>query len=457
VKSVRLLIALGLILTIALSGTREPHEPDQFNMYLAATVPYFGVVRFVCTDADHDGQPELYLNSDWDSTYAVEHVGGFRFEATYLGFGVYAWDIGDADRDGLADLVGQDADWLQVHESPDSFSFPHDTVRVDSMLRFGTYATLCDLDGDSMPEIVCNEMHYQSISIYECVADDSFELKAKARVLPGIASEPRQIAATFDVDRDGRQELMTAHEDWVAFFEAVQNDSFVCVAACSLLEYGYVSALAGAEDVDRDGRPEAFAYGADYFDVGRLVMIESPADDSFEIVWDCQLDGSYGAECCMSVGDIDGDSVPELAFTDGSHARVFQCAGSDSFVQVWQVETYHQPVRLYDIDGDGHCELIIGIPWATAIYAYGDSVGIVHSGVRAIRQICVSPSVTRGTPVRVAGIADGAEVGILDATGRVVAEPKDGVWNPRGVSPGAYFVRVRAGNQAVVQKVLVLR
>ncbi|UCG43878.1 MAG: T9SS type A sorting domain-containing protein [candidate division WOR-3 bacterium] len=69
----------------------------------------------------------------------------------------------------------------------------------------------------------------------------------------------------------------------------------------------------------------------------------------------------------------------------------------------------------------------------------------------------VMPSVTRGAVVSVAGIADGAEVEVADAAGRVVARPNDGVWNPRGVSPGAHFVRVRTGNQAVVQKVLVLR
>jgi hypothetical protein len=186
-----------------------------------------------------------------------------------------------------------------------------------------------------------------------------------------------------------------------------------------------------------------------------LQCYESPADDSLELVWQELYPGNYWSHY-IGVGDVNGDSVLELAVVDSRSARLYHAVGNDDFVVVWEHPDCYAPATLYDVDRDGRDDLICHSgDYQVTILRQG-GLGVADRPSTQRREQLLPPSVTRGAPVRVAGIAAG-EVEVVDAAGRIVAKPRDGVWNPRGVAPGAYFVRVRSESQAVVRKVLVLR
>ncbi|MBM3315694.1 hypothetical protein FJY71_07665 [candidate division WOR-3 bacterium] len=197
----------------------------------------------------------------------------------------------------------------------------------------------------------------------------------------------------------------------------------------------------------------------------QLAVLESPANDSFCIAWTTLLDGAYFHELDIAVGDVDGDSVPELAATDGWHVRIFRCTGNDQYEQVWQMDCYHDPVGLCDVNCDGHAELLIDGDACMHVYKYVSGGGGAEQARRRLEQVAVEPAVVAGgKEVRVRmeeGGTGAAEVHVLDVAGRTVAVVPLGrtgcaTWQTRGVAPGAYFVRVSSGSLSVTRKVLVV-
>jgi hypothetical protein len=89
------------------------------------------------------------------------------------------------------------------------------------------------------------------------------------------------------------------------------------------------------------------------------------------------------------------------------------------------------------------------------VLKYG-SAGIADGEVQAAGRAYTTPSVSCGAPIRVTGMP-GAEVEIVDAAGRVVARPRDGVWNHEGAAPGVYFYRVTWRDKLATGKLTVVK
>jgi hypothetical protein len=433
-----------------------------------ATLPCYVAHRFTHGDADHDGRPEVYAGTYNGATYAIEWRADTVFEACSLGYsGGSVWAFGDADRDGKADIVTQYMmQYVRVYEAPTDTSLPTAIVWAETVgTTSGVIAVLTDLDRDSLTNIVLRLADYPTAEVYENTGDNSFR-----HVATLYLSGCREFAVGADMDRDGRPELVTTtFKEYVTFHEAVGNDTFRQVAVCSLnlVPRVYTLGVAAAPDMDRDDRPEAVVIGSTQSGTCQLAVLESPANDSFCIAWTTLLDGAYFSELDIAVGDVDGDSVPEFALADGLHVRIFRCAGPDQYEQVWQMDCYHDPVGLCDMDTCGHAELLIDGDACMYVYKYVPGGGVAEPERRRLNQVAVEPTVvTHGDEVRVR-MADGEgrmadKVEVLDVAGRTVAlvpacRTGCATWQTRGIAPGAYFVRVSSGTQSVVRKVLVLR
>ena len=117
---------------------------------------------------------------------------------------------------------------------------------------------------------------------------------------------------------------------------------------------------------------------------------------------------------------------------------------------------------MYDINSDGRDELIQDYWYGhrTLIWEWLP-VGVEERTTEKLRQVEIRPSVVRSRDaVQVSGLPPSTEVEVVDASGRVVASGSSGasslVLGTLDLKVGAYFIRIRLGNQSTVRKVLIV-
>jgi len=464
-----LCLSLIGVLGSALPSDRIVHysERDSWGMVVIADWP-FGLFRAIpFGDADRDGRREFYacIFGEPYPNYAVEYVPGNQFDSTYLGDYYMPECLGDIDRDGRADLVTvkttEPTVW--VFESRDSFSLPLTGVWCESIPYQASdcFATITDLDADSAREITLFREHDpHCIQVFECNGDNDYPLSAS---IPCADGNHIPVQA-LDIDRDGMPELALGRRGGcVAFYEEVDGDSFVLRDTVRIAQSGINSGfcvLAAAPDIDCDGRTELLAPCVD-FDNGvlTLAVLESPADDSFAVVWSEQTD-EVDYWFAVSVGDIHGDSTPEFAFATGASVRLYQCVGDDQYQCFWQSDSGYWRAVLCDINSDGRDELIHNSHGRTIIREWLP-VGVEERTAEVLRRVEVQPSVVRsGGAVRVSGLPLSSEVEVVDASGRIVASGPSGassfVLGTLDLRAGAYFLRISSNSGTTSRPLVVL-
>ena len=437
---------------------------DSYALRTIADLPFYPILRLVTADADHDRTPEFYVYTAYETLRVVEHMGGNQFRSYPLPVSPcwFCWAGGDADRDGKTDLVIQDQIRFLIYESPDSASFPTRLVWSDSTPHSGerNRSIVADMDQDSAREIILNDGYQRVIKVYENSGDNRYA--PRGAVLPPDSLDEYEFVQTGDMDHDGRPELAIGSWSTVTFCEATAHDSFRRVGTCSVTYNNLrFDALATGPDIDRDGRAEVIAFGVTQHNLGLLIVCESPASDSFEIVWRDSCESPYFGEQDIAVGDMDGDSIPEIAVSDAMKVRLYRCIGNDRYDQFTEAESpYPGAVAISDVNTDGRGELLYGTEEGLVI-AEWLSTGVEDRTAEALRRVDVWPSVVRSRGVvQVSGLPSLSEVEVVDASGRVVSSSSlrasSFVLGTSDLKAGAHFIRIRLGNQSVVRKVLVV-
>jgi hypothetical protein len=229
-------------------------------------------------------------------------------------------------------------------------------------------------------------------------------------------------------------------------------------------------------DADGDGKPEFVVKGY----IGPTARIhafifEAISDNTYEIVKSFDLPGGHSSYYggYSDVGDVDGDSIPEIALEACQNIYIIKAAGNDSFY-VWETLSGNNngsSVRVFDIDGNGLSEVIISGDDHTRIYEYETGVAEETERIMKDAELHISPNPFRDV-LRITYLEPSDQKAVLqiyDACGRFVRQfdrtvgtqhiqttwdgiDEDGKQTPAGI----YFVQVEISNKKIVRKIIKL-
>jgi hypothetical protein len=349
-----------------------------------------GLPSLLCADTDHDGLGEIIYSAfdtvhDYQMWEILEYRPFNRYEVVKSDTGIYPYppgqlvsgnfwlyDVGDVDRDGRADIVGElryaevagyDKGAICVMESPDSASYPDSIVWLWpypwslAVLYWKLYA---DLDGDSNREIV--EQCSDGTAVFENVADNRESLVWRQQ------AGRYGLSVWSDFDLNGRNEFIGRGGDCERIIECNGDNSYAEVDSVLSHTVNGSDIFAG-RDADQNGRPEFFIPNARYelpgwwFD---LYMYEAEAEHDYVVypiasVGENIDDPNPRASLCA---DIDGDGVDEVIWACCRHVRVLKATGPHQFEEVWNWRNDHGANVTYcnawDMNGNGYKEVLVG-------------------------------------------------------------------------------------------------
>jgi hypothetical protein len=422
-------------------------------------------------DTDHDEQVELIFRR-WIpgsvGVYFAEFVppDSWNIIESQTVDSVLIWDVGDFDNDGLSDLVthgdasgGAPIPIIAVYESSDSFSYPAQEVWRDTVgSALVTPVSAYDIDQDSLPEIVKVLGDYIHLHIYETIGNNLYDKIAEITTASTYNSS--STLACGDFDSDNQNEFVWGYSAGeYSIWECTGNNSYQEIIL-QQLPTANIKDCFSVPDADGDGKLEFVVKGYVIPGAGIHVFIfEATGDNTYDIIKTFTLPGGdyYGGY--SDVGDVDGDSIPEIALEGRQNVHIIKAAGNDSFY-VWETlpgNNNGSSVRVYDIDGNGLSEVIISGDDQTRIYEY--EVGIAEDNeLTSLMGACdAHPNpFTNAMSIRFgAELMGDIAVNVYDVSGRLTKSLFNGsidgyetlIWqgddnNGIQVPPGIYFVRI---------------
>lgn len=320
-------------------------------------------------DVDGDGDLDLlgasyfeldnrlvwFPNSDGKGTFGSEQIISTDV------VGIEAFAIGDANKDGLPDVVSASAidNKVVVHQnsSPGRFSV---ITQVTSDASGAAATSLADLDGDGDLDLIVAAYWDNEVAWYENL--DGQGHFGRQRVITQAAKRA-QHATTSDLDGDGDLDLLVASsaDGTVSWFpNADGRGNF------------------GAERIlsDRLGGP-VFVTNGDLDGDGDQDVVSASSDDSI-VAWYKNLDGqgtfgslqiltrrAIGVEWVRPV-DLDGDGDLDLvtaSFEDDNIGWFENTNGAGTFGTRTTLATGDGPtaVEPVDLDGDGDLDLVYSL------------------------------------------------------------------------------------------------
>ncbi len=449
----------------------------------------WGAGRIVVGDTDRDGNHELIFSTYGGSFtiyfYELHLPDVWIIDSVTDLDQPLLWDIGDFDADGFYDLVMQSG-WdpplvgLSIYESPDSFSYPSqevwaDTVGFALVQPIATY----DVDRDAYVEIFklgWNSGVYYPFGIYEYTGNNQYDTIFMGTGLGSLMST----IAFGDFDTDSCNEFVVGNvSGWYQIWECFTDNSYQLVEQ-QQLSTANIKDCFSVRDADGDGKLE-FVIEGYVATTARIhaFIFEAISDNTYEIVKSFDLFGGHNSYYggYSDVGDVDGDSIPEIALEACQNIYIIKSAGNDSFY-VWETLSGNNSgssVRVFDLDGNGLSEVIISGNDETRIYEY--QVGIAeetgHEVQDASRRIFPNPFSDKLTITYEVGdmlSTELIEVRIYDACGRLVKNLAQSIrtqqnqitWDGRDTRDhklpgGVYFLKFHAGDYCTTEKVLLIR
>lgn len=261
-----------------------------------------------------------------------------------------------------------------------------------------------DLDGDQVMDLILGDfLSPDLVALTNGGAVSHAEMTAVDTLFPqyDVQAYFDQFLAAYhvDVDNDGKRDLVVApnspagsenaHSMWyylntntdnAPHFEFQQDDLF----QASMLDFGE-GAYPVLFDHNGDGLMDLIVANQGYYQtggtyLGRLALLENTGTStspSFTLVTDnyMGLDGyGFGPGMYPAFGDLDGDGHPDMIIGDGlGQLHRFHNSSTGSTAQFELAEPlmtdanstvidvgYNATPQLYDVDGDGLLDLLIG-------------------------------------------------------------------------------------------------
>jgi hypothetical protein len=444
--------------------------------------------RVVVDDVDHDGLTDVIVRRNQEIKvmfYELNLQNQWQLQDSIVDDGDHLlWAYGDFDLDGFSDIAfqktfGMPNVGIAIYESSDSFSYPtqevwRDTVGPPLVLPISAF----DIDRDGLPELVKNRATpYGYIGIYESIGDNHYELIFADNPDTSGLEAPAATHAFGDFDEDGMIECVFAGgNEWYWIYESPADNTYAKVTEGQLSTFNIRDCLA-VPDADGDGKPEFVVKGF-IVPTARIhaFIFEAISDNTYEIIKSFDLPGGHNSYYggYSDVGDLDDDGIAEIAIEACQTIYVIKSAGNDSFY-IWETlpgNNSGSSVRVYDIDGNGLSEVIISGNNETRIYEY--QVGItelVNTDIQHVRfELSPNPFRDKLRIVLKGPERHEVELEIYDVGGRLVkqyrrlnsTQQNQIYWDGRdarghNLPGGVYFLKLKAGNYGVTEKLLLIR
>lgn len=291
-------------------------------------------------DIDGDGRQDLIIsntNSNFISIYRNTSNSGIILAGSFADrvdltspSGIWGMTIGDVDGDGRPDLVTASPSESVISifrniSTPGSINSGSFQTRLDILP--GTKPTcveMCDIDGDRKPDISFTNQASSTFSVIKnlsspgSITSGSFALKIDFTT----GENPYGIAFS-DIDGDSKPDIAVTNQNsnTVSLFR--NNCLLGSITATSFIEK--VDFITGTHptgvkisDINGDGKPDVIVANreSNYITIFRNTStVGSIVSSSLSLKTDITV-GSFTD--CIAVGDINGDSKPDLVFANSA-------------------------------------------------------------------------------------------------------------------------------------------
>jgi len=440
-------------------------------------------------DTDHDGLNEVIMavfDPQAPFSYRIlEEQGNNTYHEEYVGPYMDPYAVGDLDKDGNSEIVGQKGYTLVVYESASPSTYPTVLIWTSPPLtNIIGYPTIGDTDRDGNMEIIhsVNTLGVSWLAIFENTGDNTFVQVYNTQV-SAQDDGPKVVA---DLDQDGLIEIaFCGTYGYLHVFESPATDVWQeTFTGTTGLDNAY--AVSGGADTDGNGKPELFVAGDKYvLELGRFLrathVYETASDNYFTRVATLIYDDQHMGGVTSAVADIDGAGRPEYVLCVFRQLLVYRAVAPGEWLMTVgaidpDVDGTHVYVHTFDVNLNGRSEIFWSAEGSihnrTTLVLEHPPVPVTDvqpSGALALEALTVVPNPCQAQATLLLGPrsrATASAVAVFDAAGRLVsrARPVRGaygqvLWANPSLRPGLYFLRVEglSGRPLAVGRTVVVR
>lgn len=283
--------------------------------------------------------------------------------------------IGDIDGDGKSDLAianrgGNTVSVLRNTSNTGMISFAN---KVDfTTMAKPWYIAIGDIDGDGKPDLVIIDTD-SNLSVLRNTSNvGAISFATKVDFITGL--DPQSVAIG-DLDQDGRLDLAIANEGSNTVSILRNTGSIGTISFATKVDFttGTDPMAVAIGDLDEDGKPDLAVVNNFSFRVSVLRNISSIGTISFASKLDYTT-GSYPRS--IALGDLNGDGKLDMAIANNNSRSVSifrntSVIGTISFTAKVDIPTERAPVFLAigNIDGDSRPDLAV-ITFAHAVSVF---------------------------------------------------------------------------------------
>ncbi len=406
----------------------------------------------------------------------LENDGNFNFtEVNRIDTGKTLFDLGDADNDGLIDILTQWQRSMFIYEQTGLNRYADSLVWQITPLEgsYRVWPKYTDLDNDNNFEVSHNNhtTSYYYIAVNENTGDNLYENFIEIQWPYGSPGD----FAWGDFDGDGFMEIAGGSGvGYLSVFENAADDSFNIVwqepfGHPNLTIHKFIG------DTDGNGFSEWVSGSHDFSNGGFFFKVyEAVGNNQYEVVYYDSLPGNPWRLGGVDAGDVDGDDIPEFVFSSNFNVGVYKYESIAGWHRVWHLDSLQGTVIPYlvDTNGDGTEEVVIAtshIPNYTRIYE------LLQTNAQAVvkpvsQDLFIYPNPANDMLfINVPNdLYNNADLRIFDITGRIiffrgnVVSTDKIIWDfkdekGRGVGSGIYFIKISNLDFEYVKKFTILK